>query len=100
MGQRTLDEYVNEEWQTIGMAVNPPSLLLKRCREAQKVHGNDFDVYPTYAIRVSAKMPPAVCDGFGGGGRSSSVGSSTDSNNDSCGKREKHDPGADGQCKK
>ena len=101
MGQRTLDEYVDQERQTIGMAVNPPSLLLKRCREAQTVHGNDSNAYyPTYAVRVSTKMPPIVCDGFGGGGRSSSVGVTTDSNNDPLGEREKHDPGTDGQCKK
>ena len=100
MSQRTLDEYVNEERQVDGMAVNPPSLFLKRCREAQKVHGNDSAYYPTYAIRVYPKMQPAVCDGFGGGGRSSSVGSSTDSNNDSGGEGKEHDLGADGQCKK
>ena len=40
MYQRTLDDYVDKERQVDGMAVNPPSLLLKRCREAQEVHGN------------------------------------------------------------
>ena len=100
MSQRTWADYVDEERQVDGMAVNPPNLFLNRCREAQKVHGNDSAYYPTYAIRVYPKMQPAVCDGFGGGGRSSSVVSSTDSNHDSLGEGKKPDPGADGQCKK
>ena len=100
MGQRTLDEYVDKEWQTIGMAGDPPSISRKSCWEAQEMHGNDSAYYPTYAIRVYPKMQPAVCDGFGGGGRSSSVGSSTDSNNDSLGEGKKHDSGTDGQCKR
>ena len=54
MGQRTLDEYVDQERQTTGMAVNPPSLLLKGCREAQKMHGNDTaPVSPTNPVRIS-----------------------------------------------
>ena len=46
-----------QEWRTAGMAVNSGSLMLKRCREAQKMHGNDSaPASPDLPVRMDEKV--------------------------------------------
>ena len=93
-------ENVNEERETVGMAVNPPSLLLKRCAEAKKMHGNNSEThYPTYRVTISEEMPPIVCDGLSGRTGSNCLGVSNDGNNDACWFRKEQNTGSDGQSK-
>ena len=70
-----------QERRKAGMAVNSGSLMLKRCRQAQKVHGNDpaHDA-PTDAVRMDKKVRTALQNEFCSGARSSGLGASDDGN--------------------
>ena len=73
-----------QERRKAGMAVNSGSLMLKRCREAQKMYGNDPPIdAPAYAVRMGKKVLTTVQDGFGGRPGSSGLGSSDDGNHTS-----------------
>ena len=46
-----------QERQRTGMAVNSGSLMLKRCREAQKMHGHDSPIdAPDFPVRMDKKV--------------------------------------------
>ena len=83
------------------MAVNSGSLMLKRCRQAQKVHGNDpsHDA-STFSVRMGKKVLTTVQDGFCGRARGSGVGSSDDGNNTSPREGQENNTGTNGQCEK
>ena len=101
MSQRTWADYVDEERQVDGMAVNPPSLLLKRCREAQKMHGNDSPLdAPDFPVRMDKKVRTTVQDGFCSGARSSGMGPSDDGNDSPPREGQEDNTGADGQGEK
>ena len=76
---RDVHAQAEQERRTAGMAVNSGSLMLKRCRQAQKVHGNDpsHDA-PALPVRMGKKVRATVQDGFSGRPGSSGVGSSND----------------------
>ena len=90
-----------QERRTAGMAVNSGSLMLKRCRQAQKVHGNDpsHDA-STFSVRMGKKVLTTVQDGFCSGARGSGVGSSDDGNNTSPREGQENNTGTNGQCEK
>ena len=90
-----------QERRTAGMAVNSGSLMLKRCRQAQKVHGNDpsHDA-STFSVRMGKKVLTTVQDGFCGRPRGSGVGSSDDGNNTSPREGQENNTGTNGQCEK
>ena len=59
-----------QERTRTGMAVNSGSLMLKRCREAQKMHGHDSPIdAPDFPVRMDKKVRAAVQDGFCSGGQ-------------------------------
>ena len=90
-----------QERRKTGMAVNSGSLMLKRCREAQKMYGNDHAPYaPTDAVRMGKKVRTAVQDEFCSGARSSGMGSSDDGNDSPSREGQENNTGADGQCEK
>ena len=71
-----------QERRKAGMAVNSGSLMLKRCRQAQKMHGiNSQNASPNQPGRLRKKVQPIVPNRFSGGASSSGLGSSTDGNN-------------------
>ena len=79
MPQRTLDEYAEPNGREVGMAVNPPHLLLQRCREAKKAYGHDLTpTGPHEPGRFPKTLQPTVHDGFCGRPGGSGVGSSND----------------------
>ena len=89
-----------QERRTAGMAVNSGSLMLKRCRQAQTMHGNDPPLdAPAFPVRMVKKVRTAVQNGFCSGARGSGVGSSDDGNNTSPRKRQSENTGTDGQSK-
>ena len=70
-----------QERRKAGMAVNSGSLMLKRCREAQKMHGNDTPIdAPALPVRMGKKVLTTVQDGFGGRPGSSGLGASNGGN--------------------
>ena len=90
-----------QERKRTGMAVNSGSLLLQRCRQAQKMHGHDSaHASPTFPVRMDKKMRTTVQDGFGSRARSSGLGSSNDGNNTSTWEEQNNNLGTDGQCEK
>ena len=100
MPQRTLDEYVGEERREIGMAVNPPGLMLKRFQQAKKMHGTDSQVGGSNeSTPMAEEVPATVLHRFGGRPSSSGMGSSTDGNNATVGERQKFNTERDGQSK-
>ena len=87
-----------QERRKAGMAVNSGSLMLKRCREAQKMHGNDTPPdAPTPPVRMGKKVRPTVQDGFGGRPGSSGMGSRDDGNDSPPGQGQSDDSGTNGQ---
>ena len=90
-----------QERRTAGMAVNSGSLMLKRCREAQKMHGNDSPPHaPTDAVRMGKTVRATLQDRFDTRGRSSGMGSSNDGNDTSPREGQNNNPGTDGPCEK
>ena len=90
-----------QERRKAGMAVNSGSLMLKRCREAQKMHGNDHAPYaPTDAVRMGKKVRTTLQDRFDSRARSSGLGSSNDGNDTPTREGQGENPGTDGQCEK
>ena len=90
-----------QERTRTGMAVNSGSLMLKRCREAQKMHGNDHAPYaPTDAVRMDKKVRTTVQDGFRGRPGSSGLGSSNDGNDTPTREGQNNNTGTDGHCEK
>ena len=87
-----------QERKRTGMAVNSGSLMLKRCRQAQKVHGNDpsHDA-STFSVRMGKKVLTTVQDGFCSGARSSGLGPSDDGNDSPPREGQEDNTGADGQ---
>ena len=98
---RDVHAQAEQERRTAGMAVNSGSLMLKRCRQAQKVHGNDpsHDA-PALPVRMGKKVRATVQDGFSGRPGSSGVGSSDDGNNTSPREGQENNTGTNGQCEK
>ena len=83
------------------MAVNSGSLMLKRCRQAQTMHGYDFALAPpTFPVRMGKKVRTAVQDGFDSRARSSGLGSSDDGNNTPAREGQENNTGTNGQCEK
>ena len=87
-----------QERRKAGMAVNSGSLMLKRCRQAQKMHGHDSPLdAPDFPVRMDKKMRTTVQDGFGTGARSSGLGSRDAGNDSSPGEGQSDNSGTDGQ---
>ena len=90
-----------QERQGTGMAVNSGSLMLKRCREAQKMHGHDSPIdAPDFPVRMDKKVRTAVQNGFCSGARSSGLGPSDDGNDPPSREGQENNIGSDGQCEK
>ena len=90
-----------QERRKAGMAVNSGSLMLKRCRQAQTMHGYDFAIAPpTFPVRMDKKVRTTVQDGFSGRPGSSGLGSSNDGNDTPTREGQGENSGTDGQCKK
>ena len=90
-----------QERQRTDMAVNSGSLMLKRCREAQKMHGHDSPIdAPDFPVRMDKKVRAAVQDGFCSGAGSSGLGPSDDGNDSPSRKGQEDNTGADGQGEK
>ena len=90
-----------QEQQRAGMAVNSGSLMLKRCRQAQKMHGDDPPIdAPADAVRMDKKVRTAVQNGFCSGARSSGLGPSDDGNDSPSREGQENNTGADGQSEK
>ena len=90
-----------QERTRTGMAVNSGSLMLKRCREAQKMHGNDSAHHaPDLPVRMDKKVRATVQDGFCGRAGSSGLGSSNDGNDTPSRERQNNNTGTDGHCEK
>ena len=90
-----------QERRKAGMAVNSGSLMLKRCRQAQEMHGYDFALTPsTFPVRMGKKVCTTVQDGFDSGARGSGLGSSNDGNNTPAREGQKNNLGTDGHCEK
>ena len=90
-----------QERKRTGMAVNSGSLLLQRCRQAQKMHGNDSaPASPDLPVRMDKQVRTTVQDGFDSRARSSGMGSSDDGNDTPTWKRQNNNLGTDGQCEK
>ena len=90
-----------QERQGAGMAVNSGSLMLKRCREAQKMHGHDSPIdAPDFPVRMDKKVRAAVQDGFCGRPGSSGLGSSNDGNDTPTREGQNNNTGTDGHCEK
>ena len=90
-----------QERRKAGMAVNSGSLMLKRCRQAQKVHGNDPSHDATaLPVRMGKKVRATVQDGFCSGARGSGVGSSDDGNHTPPREGQENNTGTNGQCEK
>ena len=86
-----------QERRKTGMAVNSGSLMLKRCREAQKMYGNDHAPYaPTHAVRMDKKVRATLQNRFDSRARSSGLGSSNDGNDTPTRERQSENAGADG----
>ena len=98
---RDVHAQAEQERRTAGMAVNSGSLMLKRCRQAQKVHGNDpsHDA-STFSVRMGKKVLTTVQDGFCSGARGSGLGPSDDGNNTSPREGQENNTGTNGQCEK
>ena len=90
-----------QERRKAGMAVNSGSLMLKRCRQAQKMHGHDsaFDAADV-PVRMDKKMRTTIQNEFCSGARSSGMGPSDDGNDSPSRERQENNTGADGQCEK
>ena len=72
---RDVHVQAEQERRTAGMAVNSGSLMLKRCRQAQTMHGYDFALTPsTFPVRMGKKVRATVQDGFCSGARGSGGG--------------------------
>ena len=83
------------------MAVNSGSLMLKRCRQAQEMHGYDFALTPsTFPVRMGKKVCTTVQDGFNSRARGSGVGSSDDGNHTPPREGQENNIGTDGHCEK
>ena len=83
------------------MAVNSGSLMLKRCREAQKMYGNDHAPYTsTDAVRMGKKVRTTLQDRFDSRSRSSGLGSSNDGNDTPTREGQNNNTGTDGHCEK
>ena len=86
-----------QERTRTGMAVNSGSLMLKRCRQAQTMHGYDFALAPpTFPVRMDKKVRTTVQDGFSGRSGSSGLGSSNHGNNTPTRKGQSENPRTDG----
>ena len=90
-----------QERRKTGMAVNSGSLMLKRCREAQKMHGHNSPIdAPDFPVRMDKKVRAAVQDGFCSGAGSSGMGPSDGGNDSPSRERQENNTGADGQGEK
>ena len=95
----SLNAKAEQERRRTGMAVNSGSLLLQRCRQAQKMHGNDSALTsPDLPVRMDKKVRTTVQDGFDSRARSSGLGSSDDGNDTPTREGQGENPGTDGQC--
>ena len=90
-----------QERRKAGMAVNSGSLMLKRCRQAQKMHGHDspFDSSDV-PVRMDKKMRTALQNEFCPGARSSGMGPSDDGNDSPPREGQENNTGSDGHCEK
>ena len=89
-----------QERRKAGMAVNSGSLMLKRCREAQKMHGHDSPIdAPDFPVRMDKKVRTTVQDGFCSGAGSSGMGASNDGNDAPTRQGQEDNTGSDGQGK-
>ena len=83
----------------VRMVVNTGSLLVQRCRQAQKVHGHDpASGSQDEPGRMGKEMQATVLDRFGKRARGSGVGSSNDGHDAATRSGEKKDIGAEGHC--
>ena len=74
-----LHAQAEQERTEVGMAVNPPGLLLKRLQQAKTVHGLTPNLTaPTQPVRMAKKVSAALPNGFGRGASSSGLGASSD----------------------
>ena len=90
-----------QERTRTGMAVNSGSLMLKRCREAQKMYGNDHAPHaPAFPVRMDKKVRAAVQDGFCSGARSSGLGPSDGGKDSPSREGQEDNTGSDGQSEK
>ena len=90
-----------QERRKAGMAVNSGSLMLKRCRQTQTMHGNDPPLdAPAFPVRMVKKVRTTVQDGFCGRPGSSGLGSSEDGNHTSPREGQSENTGTDGHCEK
>ena len=91
----------DQERRKAGMAVNSGSLMLKRCRQAQKMHGYDSaSDAANVPVRMGKTVRTALQDKFCGGARSSSLGPSDDGNDSPPREGQENNAGADGHCEK
>ena len=107
---RDVHAQAEQERQTAGsaegarqsrMAVNSGSLMLKRCRQAQKMHGNDSPPdAPDLPVRMDKTVRATVQDGFCGRPGSSGMGSSNDGNDTPTREGQNNNSGTDGQSEK
>ena len=90
-----------QERRKAGMAVNSGSLMLKRCRQAQKMHGHDSPINaPDFPVRMDKKVRTAVQNGFCSGAGSSGLGPSDGGNDTPSRKGQEDNTGSDGQSEK
>ena len=90
-----------QERRKAGMAVNSGSLMLKRCRQAQKMHGHDSPLNaPDFPVRMDKKVRTTVQNEFCSGARSSGLGPSDDGNDSPSREGQEDNTGSDGQCEK
>ena len=79
------------------MAVNTGSLLIKRCRQAQKMYGtHPPPPSPNAATRISKKVQTIIQNTFGGWPGSGCLGIENNGNNPPAGKRQDYDFGTNG----
>ena len=90
-----------QERRKAGMAVNSGSLMLKRCRQAQKMHGHDSPLNaPDFPVRMGKKVRTTVQNEFCSGARSSGLGPSDDGNDSPSREGQENNTGSDGHCEK
>ena len=79
------------------MVVNSGSLLVKRCQQAKKMHGNSTAPPPDNSKEgFRTENATIVCDGFSGGSGSSGMGIKNDGDKVRTGRATQVLPGTDG----
>ena len=83
------------------MVVNSGSLLVKRCQQAKKMHGNSTAPPPDNSKEgIRTEDATTVCDGLSRGSGGCGMGIKNDGNKVRTGRAAQIFPGTDGQCKR